>query len=83
MCESPLVSKRYFVSSSSICVAFFSVSAGLEFESGVDCCASDLGVGLLLGVCEGESGADMRVVSKIQISGHRLKPVLRGLFGTL
>ena len=35
---------------------------------------------LLAGVCEGESGADMRVVSRMQINGHRLKPVLRELF---
>lgn len=78
--ESPLVSKRYFVSRSSICAGFFSVSAGFEFADGADCCASGLGAGLLVGVCEGGSGADMRVVRKIQINGHKLKPVLRELF---
>ena len=77
--ESPLVSKRYLVSRSSICAGFFSVSAGLEFADGADCCASELGAGLLVGVCE-ESGAGMRVASRKQINGHRLKPVLGELF---
>src|SRR6266436_3284148 len=78
--ESPLVSKRYLVSRSSICAAFFSVSAGLEFAGGAGCCASDLGVSLLVAICERESGANTKVVSKIQKSGRRLKPVPRELF---
>ena len=36
-----------------------------------------MGGSLLVATCERESGADMNVTSKIQISGHRLKPVPR------
>jgi len=78
--ESPFISKRYLVSSSSICAGFFSVSAVFEFADGDVCCVSELGAGLLVRVCEGESGATMRVGSKKQINGHRLKPVPRELF---
>jgi hypothetical protein len=82
--ESPLFSKRYLVSSSSICAGFFSVSGGLELGDGADCCASDLGAGFLVGICDGQSGAAIRVVmSKIKINGHRLKPAPLGLFGAV
>src|ERR1700752_39723 len=75
--ESPFDSKRYFVSRSSICAGFFSASTGFEFADGADCCVSDLGGSLLVATCERDSGANMNVTSKIQISGHRLKPVPR------
>ena len=77
-----MVSKRYLVSSSSICAGFFPVSAVFAFGDGADCCVSELGsgAGLLAGVCERESGADMKVASKIQIRGHGLKAVARELF---
>jgi len=51
---------------------------------GADCCPSDLGAGLLVGICDGQSGAAIRVVmSKIRINGHRLKPAPLGLFGAV
>src|ERR1700756_930630 len=78
--ESPLVSKRYLVSRSSICAGFFSGSAGFEFADGADCCAAELGAGFLVGGCEWDAGADRKDASRKQISGYRLKPVLRELF---
>src|SRR5258708_39551469 len=78
--ESPFDSKRYFVSRSSICAGFFCVSGGFEFADGADCCVSDLGGSLLVATCGRESGANVNVTSKIQTSGHRLKPGERELF---
>ena len=78
--ESPFVSKRYLVSSSSICAGFFSVSTSFEFAGGADCCVSELVAGLPVGVCERESGANINVISKMQISGQGLKPAARELF---
>ena len=53
---------------------------GFEFADGADWCVSDLSGSLLVATCKRESGAKMNVTSKIQISGHELKPVARERF---
>src|SRR5258708_29596744 len=80
--ESPLVSKRYLVSSSSICAGFFPVSAVFAFGDGADCCVSELGsgAGLLAGGCEGGNGAGMKGACKKKKRGNGVRGVARGLF---